>query len=160
MTKIKYSDDSFAVINYEENSPYGKFTRYMPSEGKFVLVVPYTYHKGKYLYLGKKERIYAWDTHADNSALTMPLKYHPEVTACHIVKSELGISVKESELIHLGMTFTSKYSGDSYYIFSLKVNSKNDVISDELLWLNHDEVVKGVDPLFMMAVSKLELALK
>ncbi len=159
MTKIKYSDDTFAVINYEETSPYGKFTRYMPSEGKFVLLLPFLRIKNKNMYLGKKQRIYAWDSHADNSSLTMPLKYHPEVTACHIAKAELGLNVKESELIHLGMTFASKYSGDSHYLFALRLEKK-DVISDELLWLSYDEVVEGVDPLFMMAVNRLEMALR
>ncbi len=154
--KIKYADDDFAVINYEEGLKYGKFTRYIPSNGKFVLVLPYVVNKGEREYLVKKERIYAWDSHADHSGLTMPLKYQPEVTACHIVKIELGVDVKENDFMHLGMTFSSKYSEDSYYLFSIELNKKDILLSDELVLVKRSDIVRGLDPILMMATARLE----
>ncbi len=154
MSKISYIDDTFAVIKYDD-SKYGKYTKYMPSDAKFVLLLPYTVHKGKMNFLVKKERIYAWDLHTDFCGITMPVKYEPEVTACHIAKTEIKLDIKEKELLHLGMSFVSKFSKDSYYIFALNTSVESISLENDLNWLTKEEVVKCLDPILITAVTRL-----
>ncbi len=158
MAKILYSDATFSVLDSENESIYSKYTKYMDSDGKFVLLLPYHIcNNGKVQYLVDHERIYAWDSHADYFGITMPVKYQPEVTAVHIAKTKLGVEIKESQLFHLGTCFASKLSEDSYYILALKVSHLDKLnLEDSLSWKSRDQVIEGVDPILMLAIARLD----
>ncbi len=156
MGKISFKDDRIAIVTYDSSEKYGKFTRYIPSDGKFVMVLPYRRNRGAWEYLLAKERISGWDSGLNHAGLSMPLKYKASVTASHILKKLVGLEVKQDEFKHLGVVCGSKYSADTTYLFSLNMTHYPDLnLPQECEWVSTDELLGSVDAVLLAAYTRL-----
>lgn len=155
MGKINFTDDLFAIVAFDESEKYGKFTRYIPSDGKFVMVLPYRKKRGEWEYLLAKENISAWDSNPDHAGLSLELKYQPEVSCAHLIKMCTGLEIKHKEFLHLGVVCGSKYSADMTYLFAIDLSEYPDFSPNGASWEPIQSLVGSVDALLLSAYTRL-----
>jgi hypothetical protein len=156
MEKFLFQDEDFAIVSVEEDHIKGKYVRYLPSEGKFSLVVPYKKTMGKFVYLVKRELIPGWDSHPDLCSISLPVKYQPEVSAIHALKELTGIEFNQKALIHLGVCAASKRADDTFYLFSLDLSHLEDDLKAPLVWVDEKTLVESLDAQLVTALARLK----
>lgn len=156
MEKISFKDDTIALITYDGSKKYGKFTRFIPSDGKFVVVLPYRKKRGTWEFLLVKEKIHAWSSNLDHAGLSLPLKYQASVTASHLMKTVIGLEIKQDDFMYLGVVCGSKYSADTTHLFALNMTNQNDLeLPQNCEWVSEDILIGSVDAVLLSAYVRL-----
>ncbi|MCK8060607.1 MULTISPECIES: hypothetical protein [unclassified Fusibacter] len=155
MENIIFQDEDFAIVEVEEHKK-GKYVRYLPSEGKFSVVVPFKKTMGKFVYLAKRELVLGWDNHPDLCSISLPVKYQPEVSAVHALKELTGVEFNQKALIHLGVCAASKRADDTFYLFSMDLSHFEGELDDSLIWVDEKTLVEALDAQLVTAVARLK----
>ncbi len=156
-----YADELYAIIeraSHENKNNHQRFTRYVPSKGNFVLVMPYKRIKGRYYYLMERNWVPGWDMHPDLCAISGPAIEEPSQAAQHLFKQVTKIEFNAQAFVPLGAASASRWSGDTFYLFGLDVTGIHETIQGEnLSWLEEEDLMQTLDSQAIVAISRLKL---
>lgn len=157
-----YADELFEILEIEsQDHPtqvQKRFTRFLPSKGSFVLVLPYKRIKGHYYYLLERIWVPGWDKHPDLCGISGPAFEEADVSAQMLIKSTTGVEYNPQSFVPLGVAAGSKFSGDITFLFGLDVTSLHETIKGEtLVWVEEEELVQILDVHAIVAYSRLKM---
>ncbi len=157
MKKVLYQDEEYELIAYNEND---KVLHYLPSDGEFVLVLPYKKSFSKMEFLVKREMVAAWDNHPDYCSLSIPLKYQPEVSAAYVIKEECDVKVEQKHLHHLGVCAASKRADDTFYLYAIDCSQYSENFeTDNTHWVDEETLLKSNDAQLITAWARFKYLL-
>lgn len=159
--KVIYNDELFEIIEKENGEASGglqRYTRYAPTQGQFVLVLPFKHKKNRYSYLMRRSWIAGWDNHPDLCAIDCPFEGDPAIGAQRLLKEVLGIEFDSEAFVPLGATAASRWSGDIYYLFGIDLTGAAELtLAESEVWVEEESLVQGLDAQAVAAYARLKL---
>lgn len=167
MEKIIYQDEEFAIIETELTEHAGeiqarvrRFTRFLPTNSQFVLVLPFKKERGRMSYLGLRQIVPGWDQHPDLCGIVTPAFLEPDRSAIQVLKDYSGIEFNQQALVTLGVCNASKWSQDTYYLYAMDLTGYHgDLSQTQLVWVDENELSNSLDPQLITAMTRLKVVL-
>lgn len=159
--KVLCSDDLYEIVEKlsgDTAHSLQRFTRYAPTQGQFVLVLPFKHKKGIYSYLLHRSWVPGWDEHPNLAALTWPHEGDPTVGAQIFMKEVTGIDFNQQSFIPLGVCAASRWSGDSFYLFGIDLTGISELaLRSTEAWVDAEGVIQSLDAQGISALARLKL---
>lgn len=164
MDKILFQNQFLAVI---ERNGYS-FSREVRCNGTIISILPFRTRGDKVEYLARLEVCPAHGPELEKCSITggVEADISIEETALQELWEEAGYVVDADDLISLGQVRPSKSSDTTVHLFAIDVTKKTRSTppgdgshfesNATVEWMNYDQGIQISDPLFVIAIARLE----
>jgi len=124
------------------------------------MILPFRKKGNMIHYLVKREFITGWDQHPDLCGISaLVADPQRESTIMEIMKTAVGITFDENELIRLGVCAIKRNSDHICYLYSVDLSKRIDSIEKDLgdyTWVTDETVMESIDPQLLSCFAKLK----